>query len=105
MMKQENLFKNQTVPNFLKVYNLGPPFPNKFGEKVIEQIDNNTCVIQLFLVPPLSTIMSTREMLIKRSILKLEDGSTLICFESCEHPDVPLNPKVIRSSMYKNIKI
>ena len=44
-MRQENLFKNQTEANFLKIYNLGPPFPNKFDEKVVEQIDNNTCVI------------------------------------------------------------
>ena len=91
--------------NFLKVYNLGPPFPQKFDEKVIEQIDSNTCVIQFFLKPPLSAIMSPREMLIKRSVLSLEDGSTLICFESCQHPDVPENPKMVRSSMYKNIKI
>ena len=36
MMRQENVFKNQTVAHFLKMYNLAPPFPNKTEEKIVQ---------------------------------------------------------------------
>ena len=67
-------FKNTKIDTFLNVFTEGPPMKAAKERKKLRDISETESLIYILLTPP---IMDPREQLLKRTILRQDDGKVI----------------------------
>lgn len=100
---QMNLvIKNVKVEEWLKVHDDGPPVKNAAEKRKVRDISSSDTLRESLLYLKIKLpMMDPREMVIKRSIKKLENGMTLHLIQSVLDDEFPITEGIIRGQYYK----
>ena len=91
-------FKDTKMETFLNIFKEGPPMKMAKEKKKIRDISETESLIYVLITPP---IMDPREQLIKRTVLKQDDGKVIHMLQSVMDDEVPIKPNVVRAQFWK----
>ena len=74
MMRLNINLKNCSVDDYLKAFENGPPMKMALERRKVRDISDTESLIYVKIKPPM---MDPRENVVKRTVKRLEDGSTL----------------------------
>jgi len=77
----------------------GPPLENLVERRLVKEINETESIIYLKI--KMGGFMSLRDNLVKKTVLKQADGSTLLTIKSTGGDDVPEQAGVVRIEMFK----
>ena len=85
--------KNVKVEEWLAVHEDGPPVKNAAEKRKVKDLSENESLLYILVKLPM---MDPRDMLVKRTIRKLENGEFLHLIQSVLDDDVPIRAGTIR---------